>query len=646
MKKINLKLIIISLIFISAPKVISAQELTLTSPNGKVKVELTNSMDQIDARWFLTVNYVDQGVTHEAIPRIDLGMVRSDQEFSDGLTFLRASKVKEIKDQYNVLHGKRLQRENRANEVVAQFENGSKAKMNVIIRAYDDGLAFQYNFPDKEGTYKIKEELTAYHIPDSTKRWLQKFNPANEGYYRDMKDGTVQQDWAYPALFHTSDTTTWYMVHEAGLGRDYCGTKLSNQSNSQQYKLVFPDDWNGRGQGDREPTISLPWKSPWRVVVVGSLSDIVESTLVDDVSPPSKLTNTEWIKPGLVSWNYWSHNHGTKDFQVVKQFADLAAKMDWPYTLIDWEWDAMSNGGDLDDALEYIHSIGVKPMIWYNSGGTHTWVEATPKDRMLTHENRVEEFTKLKEKGIVGVKVDFFESEKQDMINYYIDILEDAAEFEIMVYFHGCLVPRGWGRTYPHLMTYEGVRGAEWYNNGPDFTYEAPSHNTVMPFTRNVVGSMDYTPVTFTNSQFPHITSYGHELALGVLFESALQHLADRPEGFSNLPDAAKIMLRDLPTIWEDTKLLSGYPGTDATLARKSKDIWYVGGINGEDKRRKTNVKFDFLDDNLRYKLLIISDGAHDKDVKIQHQVINAQDSIDVNLLPRGGFVVKLEPLD
>lgn len=145
---------------------------------------------------------------------------------------------------------------------------------------------------------------------------------------------------------------------------------------------------------------------------------------------------------------------------------------------------------------------------------------------MLTHENR-EEFTKLKKLGVVGVKIDFFESEKQDMIRYYLDILDDAAKFEMMVYFHGCLVPRGWARTTPQPDDVRRCSGAEWYNNGPEFTYTATEHNTILPL-RNVVGAMDYTPVTFTNSQFPHITSFGHELALSVLFEST----ADRPEGY------------------------------------------------------------------------------------------------------------------
>ncbi|MCH7396627.1 glycoside hydrolase family 97 protein [Belliella sp. DSM 107340] len=617
------------------------------SPNGKIKVSLEEAMLAKDKKWILVLSYLDESrVENEVIPMIELGLKREDQEFGSGLNLLKVSKPKLIKEQYEAVHGKRLSRSNTAYEVVANFENAQKAKLDVVIRLYDDGLAFRYHFPEKNsGEFKVLDEFTSYHIPDSTMRWLQKFNPANEGYYRASKDGNTQADWAYPALFHTADTSAFFLIHEAGLDRNYCGTKLSNQGDSKSYKLVFPDDWNGRGQGQREPTISLPWSSPWRVIQVGDIGSIVASTLVDDLSPASILTDIEWIKPGLVSWNYWSHNHGTKDFQVVKKFADLAAEMNWPYTLIDWEWDAISNGGNLNDALTYIQNLGVKPLIWYNSGGNHTWVEATPKDRMLTHENRVKEFTMLKEKGVVGVKIDFFESEKQDMINYYIDILEDAAEFEMLIYFHGCLVPRGWARTYPHLMTYEGVRGAEWYNNGPDFTIEAPVHNTIMPFTRNVVGSMDYTPVTFSNSQFPHITSYGHEIALGVLFESALQHLADRPEGYEMIPYAAKVFLRDIPTIWDDTQFISGYPGVDINLARRSEDQWYLSGIHSESKPKRINLSLDFLDEGQKYKLTLIKDGNHDQELETSYKVVSKGEKISIRMLPRGGYLGKLEPI-
>ena len=636
--------IIVGFILLSTITVFS-QKITVNSPNKKINIALYNTKNGDSGEWYLKVSYTNNGKASEAIPQITLGLSRADQDFSRELKFLKVSKPLLLNEQYKALHGKRSQCGNSANETVVSFENPGKAKLNLIIRAYNDGITFRYEFPEKAGSFIMNDELTTYSIPDSTKRWMEKFNPANEGLYSTMKDGSTQQDWAYPALFNTQDNACWYLIHEADLDRNYCGTKLLNSTEKNKYKTTFPDQWNGRGQGESKPTITLPWKSPWRVIILGSLADIVESTLVDDVSASSIVSKTDWIKPGIASWNYWSSNHGTKDYKTVCQFADLAAAMGWPYTLLDWEWDAMGNGGKLEDALKYIHSLGLKPLLWYNSGGDHTWVSATPKDRMLTHENRMEEFAKLKKLGVAGVKIDFFESEKQSMIKYYLDILDDAAKFEMMVYFHGCLVPRGWARTYPHLMTYEGVRGAEWYNNGPEFTTSAPEHNTILPFTRNVVGAMDYTPVTFTNSQFPHITSYGHELALSVVFESGFQHMADRPEGYYDLPDAAKNFLKEVPNAWDNTKLINGYPGKDLIIARNKGNAWYIGGISAERYPKEETLTFNYLPDNITYKMTLIADGEHDKKLVTQYILVDKSSTVKVKVLGRGGFAASLKPI-
>jgi alpha-glucosidase len=638
------KVITFFLIFVASSAF--SQKAIIQSPNEKISVSVFCEQNDDTGNWYLQVNYSDNGKISEVIPKIDLGISRSDQDFLKELTFLKAGKPQLINEQYTSLHGKRSQCSNTANELILYFENPAKAKLNLVVRAYNDGVVFRYEFPEKEGLFVVKDEFTSFNIPGDTRRWLEKWNPANEGLYSIMDDDNTQQSWCYPALFNSSDNSCWYLLHEADVDRNYCGSKLSNVIEKSQYKITFPDQRDGNGQGESQPTITLPWKSPWRVIIMGSLADIVESTLVDDVSKPSMVTNTDWIKPGIASWNYWSSNHGTKDYKIVCEFADLAAAMGWPYTLLDWEWDAMGNGGNLDDAIKYIHSLGIKPLMWYNSGGPHTGVTATPRDRMLTHENRVEEFTKLKKMGVVGVKIDFFESEKQDMIDYYLDILEDAAEFEMMVYFHGCLVPRGWERTYPHLMTCEGVRGAEWYNNGPDLTTTAPEHNNILPYTRNVVGAMDYTPVTFTNSQFSHITSYGHELALSVVFESGLQHMADRPEGYYQLSDAARSFLKDVPNAWDDMKFIEGYPGRNIILARRKADVWYIGGICNEFRDRTKTISFDFLPEGIKYKLTLIADGKHDKDFNTQYLVVDNSDSVDVKFLRRGGFAAQLVPFE
>jgi alpha-glucosidase len=637
----NLKILLIVLFFGNSVFAFS-QQVSIVSPNNKIEVKLVNQQSENVGEWYLKVDYLEGNKPIVAIPHISLGLSRSDQDFSKELKLLKTSKPKLIKEQYFALHGKRAQCSNEANEIIINFENPSKAKMNLIVRAYNDGLTFRYEFPENEGVFTLKDELTAYVVPDSTERWLQKFDLSNEGLYSKMKDATMKQDWCYPALFHTADSSCWYLIHEADVDRAYCATKLSNLRESTSYKVTLPYDHEG--EGEALPTINLPWKSPWRVIIIGQLADIVESTLVDDVSTPSVMTNTDWIKPGLVSWNYWSDNHGTRDFQTVSSFTDLAAAMGWPYTLFDWEWDAMTNGGNVEDAAKYALSKGVKPLIWYNSG-MFKWITATPIDRMKTHENRMKEFAWLKSLGFVGVKVDFFLSEKQYMIDYYLDILEDAAKFEMMVNFHGSLVPRGWARTYPHLMTMEAVRGAEWYNNNPELTNTAPVHNSVMPFTRNVIGSMDYTPVTFTNSQHPHITSYGHELALSVLFESAFQHMADRPDGYYNLPDAARTFLKDVPAAWDDIKFIDGFPGRDVMIARKKGEAWYMGGINSENKEKRKTINFAFLKNGEKYKLTLITDGKHDKDFTTQYLVVDNTSKIEVKMLRRGGFAANLKPI-
>lgn len=620
------------------------QNLKLLSPNQKLSVELCPQSQGGCGQWYLRVRYRPQQTEADTLLRIKLGLLRNDQLFADKLKLRSHTKVVPVYEKYTALTGKRLLRTNQANELTVSFTNPDRSVLNLIIRAYNDGVAFRYEFPEKHGVYTMLDELTAYSIPDSTTAWLEKFNPANEGLYTCMKKKYRQGDWAYPALFNRDDC--WILIHEADLSGSYCATKLSNTAEAEVYKLTFPDQWNGRGKGNSQPSITLPWKSPWRVLIIGSLADIVSSTLVDDVSTPSVLTQTDWIKPGVASWNYWSDNHGTKDYKEVCRFADLAATMGWRYTLLDWEWDAMGNGGNLEDAVRYIHSKGVHPLIWYNSGGNHTWVEATPKDRMLTHENRMAEFEKLSRLGIGGVKIDFFESEKQDMIQYYIDILNDAARAKMMVYFHGCLVPRGWQRTYPNLMTYEGVRGAEWYNNGPEFSTTAPEHNAILPFTRNVVGSMDYTPVTFTNSQYPHTTSYAHELALSVLFESGIQHFADRPEGYLLLPEPVLSFLKQVPVAWDDTRLLTGYPGKELVLARQKGNRWFVAGINAENIEKNSTCSLEFLPPNVRYKLTLLADGGHDKDFSIRYDVVDCHSTIQIKMLRRGGFAALLETMD
>lgn len=238
--------------------------------------------------------------------------------------------------------------------------------------------------------------------------------------------------------------------------------------------------------------------------------------------------------------------------------------------------------------------------------------------------------------------MDFFAGDQQDMMKLYLDILKDAAEHRLMINFHGATIPRGWSRTYPNLMSIEAVYGAEWYNNRDILTNKAGVHNTTLPFMRNVIGPMDYTPVTFSNSQHPHITSYGHELALSVVFESALQHFADRPEAYEALPDAPRNFLKTVPTAWDETRLLSGYPGEDIVIARKRGNKWYIGGLNGLDQAQTLSFKIDFIKQK-KAKISIIKDGSGDQSFSNSTQSVTPGQKISINCLPRGGFVAVVE---
>ena len=391
-------------------------------------------------------------------------------------------------------------------------------------------------------------------------------------------------------------------------------------------------------QDQNDLLLTGDWHTPWRVVIIGTLADIVESTLVTDVSEPTQYTDTSWIKPGVVSWIYWAYNHGSNDYNIIKKYVDMAVTLHLPYVLIDAEWDEMdkiasNEGKTIEDAVRYANSKGIKPIIWYNS--SVGWINGAPgpKFRLNKPEDREKEFAWCEKIGVAGVKIDFFSGDNQLNMDYCQDLLLSAARHHLLVNFHGAPIPRGWQRTYPNLLSTEGVYGAEWYNNVPHFTKKAASHNATLPFTRNVIGPMDYTPCAFSDSQHPHITSLAHELALTVLFESGLQHLADRPESFLAQPQAVQDFLGYLPTVWDETRFISGYPGESCVLARRSGNTWFVAGINGTDdvKTLATDLRFIkkgraqlFADDaNGQWKISTID--------KLPKQM---------NCQPRGGFVL------
>ncbi len=629
MRKTILSLLLLLLALTSG----AVEVANIVSPNQQVSARVVT----LSGKTYLDV-YNAEG---KRMTRITLGLKTSGEQFTSlSVDSVFAPEV--ITESYDMLHGKRSHVKNEATAVKVRFLNAKQSELGVEVRAWNDGVTFRYSLPDNGKTRTFTGEATNYLIEQADHRWLMEYNTSYEGDFPYQASASRQGDWAFPCLFEHKGY--FMLITEANASRQYCSTHLNNSSSINNYVVSYPYSWEGNSTGEANPSWEGEWTSPWRVVIVGDLNTIATSTLVEDCSDPTQMTDLSWIKPGSAAWVYWAYNHGTRDFQICKAYVDLAYKMGWEYVLFDWEWDSMYNGGNIQDACKYALSKGIKPMMWYNSGGPHNSVGATPRDRMLTHENRVAEFKWLKNMGVVGVKIDFFESDKQHMMNYYLDILEDARDAQMLVNFHGATIPRGWTRTYPHLMSTEGVFGAEQYNNGSHMTDNAPRINCTFPFTRNVVGPMDYTPVAFTNSQHPHTTTYAHELALAVVFESGIQHWADRPEGFYALPGEPMQFMKEIPTAWDETRLLDGYPGQYVVMARRKGDVWYVGGLEGTSKETQMSVKLDFLEEGVKYMAVVNYDGATMSEIKTSYYKVTNTDCIDILCLSRGGFTISLKP--
>jgi hypothetical protein len=257
---------------------------------------------------------------------------------------------------------------------------------------------------------------------------------------------------------------------------------------------------------------------------------------------------------------------------------------------------------------------------------------------MLTPESRHAEFQKLKDIGIAGIKVDFFGGDGQSMMKYYIDILKDAAKYELAVNFHGATFPRGWSRTYPNLVSMESIRGEEYVTFGQFFADNQPVHCTIIPFTRNLFDPMDFTPVNF--SGIPNIirrTTGGFEIALSVLFTSGIQHIAETPAGMGSQKDFVKDYMSALPGSWDDVKFIDGYPGKYVVMARRKGESWYIAGINAENTERTITLNVPFISN--KSKGIIITD-SDDKKELVKND-FDLSKPVKVTMYSNGGFVIK-----
>ena len=622
----------------------------VTSPDGHVAVEFHLGADGAPA-------YELRRDGAPVLAPSRLGLVLDDADFSTGLKLIGESKTERVKDNYELAVGKRRLNSYRANRRTYRLATADGRRMDVVFQVSDDGAAFRYVFPEKSDAVRtVKEEASSFHLPAGARAWLQpiavaktgwaKTNPSYEEYHQqDIAVGTpstLGAGWVFPALFRTGDT--WVLVSEAGLGRGYCASRLRHEAPAGEYRIGFPDSRETRGGEPVNPRFTTPYATPWRLIVAGSLKTVAESTLGTDLADaPAK--GAPAGLPGKASWSWPKLGDGQTKYETQLRFIDYAAEMGWAYCLVDALWDKQI--GDLDSEkmkalAAHAKEKKVALLLWYNSNGD--WNEAfqTPKNRLLTHEARVAEFARLQGLGVRGVKIDFFGGDGRPFVDFYHDLLEDSAPYGLTVNFHGATLPRGWERTYPHLMTMEAVRGYEFITFGQDNADRAPSHMAMLPFTRNVFDPMDFTPLCLEGpGKIKRRTTVGAELATAVLFTSGIQHYTEIPEVLAKQPDYVRDYLKQIPSVWEETRFLLGYPGKLAVFARRGADgRWWIAGQNGEASSKGVNLNLSGLISRRTKSVDVITDAAGGGFEKRSIDLIDqGKDRVlQVALAPYGGF--------
>ncbi len=578
----------------------------------------------------------------------DLGLQLDGADLATTLALSANSKPHTITDHYQLAVGKKRNITYRANEQTFTVQNVQRQKMDIVFRVSNDGVAFRYIIAEPTLPHKkLIQERSTFALPQGAKAWLQRMsvaqtgwsnvNPSYEEHYEmDIPAGTPSPSpagWVFPALFKAGDN--WLAISEASMDGSFQASRLAAQAPGGKYSIGNPMaaevTTDGALMAETDGTLS----TPWRLIALGPLPTVMNSTLGTDLAAPAIAFDQKLIQPGHASWSWALLKDDATVYDVQKRFIDYAADMHWDYTLIDADWDRKIGYDKVKDLADYAATKNIGILLWYNSSGDWNKTEYTPKSQLLTHEQRVKEFKRLHDMGVKGVKIDFFGGDGQSMIAYYVAILRDAADAGLLVNFHGATLPRGWTRTWPNLMSMEAVRGLEFTTFEQADEDKVPAHAAMLPFARNLFDPMDFTPMVFGDiPKIRRTTSNGFELAEAVLFVSGIQHFAETPEGMATVPAYVKEFLQTLPRSWDDSRLLDGYPGQYIAVARQSGAAWYVAGINATDADKVMQLDLSFVRGK---KGLIINDGQVER--SFTQAEFTAGKKVAVTIKPHGGFV-------
>jgi len=621
------------------------------SPDGKLKVLVSNS----NGMPVYSISYNDK-IFLENSP---LGLKTSVGDFTTGLSLQSEPKQNKIDETYQLPNIKQSKVHYEANEVVFSFTKEDQPAIDVIFRISNNNVAFQYKINSQKDIIScvVQEEASGFMLPEGTTTFLCPQSKPMTGFARSapsyetsytlddaMGKNGIGEGYTFPCLFKVNNKG-WVLISETGVDGNYCGSRLIGREKGL-YTIGFPMAGENNGNGTTSPGIALPGVTPWRTITIGEmLHPIVETTIPFDlVQPKYKASKQYQYTKGTWSWIIKMDNNTT--FPVQKQYIDFSAAMGYETILVDALWDTQIGKDKIVELAEYGKSKNVGLYLWYNSNGYWNDAPQGPRGNMDNSKIRRDEMAWMKSIGVKGIKVDFFGGDKQVTMKLYEDILTDANDFGLMVIFHGCTLPRGWERMYPNYAASEAVLASENLHFGQASCDNEAKNAVTHTFIRNTVGSMDfggsalnefYNSDNIPNKGSKRITSDVFALATAVLFQSGVQHFALAPNNLTDAPVWAINFMKEVPTTWDEVRLLDGYPGKYVVLARRKGNKWFIAGINAQKETRKIKLKLPMLASGTALKYYADDEQLNGKTATIK---LKNNQEVEIKIPCNGGMVL------
>jgi alpha-glucosidase len=635
-------------------------QVRVASPDGRVVLTVEDSPPVANGGLHYDVNFNGKplfepsmlGLKVEGQPALGPGMkqVAVKKESADATYTIPVGKTRTIRDHYNSAR--------------ADFQDAQGRKLSLEFRAYDDGVAFRYIVPAQPAFQHvaIEHELTEFLYSKDARLFpliVDGFQSPYEDEYQMRHVSGLHNDWlvALPLLGEVPGVG-WVAVTEADID-NYAGMYLRKGAERFAVRAELAPR---RDKPGIAVEVEAPVITPWRVLMIGEEPGrLVESNIVLNLNPPSKIADTSWIRAGKSAWDWWSGEAAPSvtfktgmNTATMKHYIDFASASGFSYMLIDAGWAVADRNGpqdyaaladitrvtpeiDMPELLRYAKEKNVR--IWL-------WSHWTSVDRYMD-----QAFPLFEKWGIAGVKIDFMNRDDQQMVAWYHHVVELAAQHHLMIDYHGAYKPDGLRRTYPNLITREGVMGKEYLKWS---ARTSPVHNTTLPFTRMLAGPLDYTPGAFGNSNLANFVARdkepmglgtrAHELALYVVLESPLMMVSDYPEHYAGQHDFE--FIKQVPTTWDEIRVLNGRPMENITVARRSGKDWFIGSITNWDPRT-VSVPLNFLGEG-KYVAEIYADapdaGTNATHTTFTTQPVDKSTVLDVKMVSGGGNAVWIHP--